>query len=82
MKILCECQWQKDETGEDGEPVYERGEFLLLHWGLQNTITQTEDDRMIAVSYTVGICEDCKTGQIRCFLPESIRILGRLLGKE
>jgi hypothetical protein len=78
MKILCECQWEKDDVGDNGEPMYERGEFLLLHWGLQNSISETKDG-MISVSYSVGICEDCKTGQIRCFLPESIRILGTII---
>jgi hypothetical protein len=81
MRILCECQWETSKTDDDDEPVYERGEFLLLHWGLQNTITQTDDGRMVAVSYTVGICQDCKTGDIRCFLPEQIKILGKIINE-
>jgi hypothetical protein len=80
MKILCECQWKTDTTDKDDEPIYETGEFYLLHWGLDRDIIQSKED-MTAVSYTVGICEDCKTGQIRCFFPEQIRILGKIVSE-
>ena len=80
MRTLCECTWEIESDGD--EPAYKTGEFILLHWGLQYTMQEIQEGKIIPVNYTVGVCQDTQTGQIRCFLPENIRILGRLLGKE
>ena len=76
MRTLCEVTWEKDEELEEGVSVTERGKYWLHHWGLQYEIVQLQEGQVGAVSYTVGICEDYDTGEIRCFLPEQIKILG------
>ena len=74
MRILVEAKWRK--SNDEDEIVEEKGQFWLWHWGLDYTIVETENDR-IPVAYTIAICEDCETGNILCFKPEQIRILGR-----
>lgn len=45
--------------------------FYLLHWGLQmNYIMETP------TAETVAICQEVRTGRIRTFLPESIKVIG------
>jgi hypothetical protein len=46
--------------------------YYLLHWGLQ--LTQTENYQ--PVTYTVGICQNIKTGRIFTFLPDQLRVVG------
>ena len=77
MKTLVEATWIKDGTEDEEEPEMETGMYWLWHWALQHDIINMEDNKVVAVNYTVGICSDYDTGQIRCFLPEQLRILGR-----
>jgi len=69
MRTLTEVRVIKEGTENDEEPSYETRKFYLLHWG------------MSVKHYTVAICEDCDTGQIRCFLPESLKIIGQEIKK-
>jgi hypothetical protein len=77
MRVLVEATWEKDETGDEGETLYEKDLFFLLHWGTDYTIIETDDKTRSGVSYTIAICEHRESGAIRCFRPEQIRILGR-----
>lgn len=78
MRVRVEATWTvKDDEEDDRE---EKGHFWLWHWGLDYTIIETENDR-IPVSFTIAICEDCNTGQIVCFKPEQIKILGKEIKK-
>jgi hypothetical protein len=76
MRILAEVTWARDGELEEGEPVYEKGEYWILHYGLDYRIIEVEEGRIAAVNYTVIICQNCKTGQIEKFLPEQCKILG------
>jgi hypothetical protein len=66
---------------KDGHPIYDDGVqmmngsgelFFLLHWGLQ--LTTDKDNK--PVSYTVGICQELKTGIICTLLPEQLKVIG------
>jgi hypothetical protein len=81
MRIMVEATWESDNTGPQGEIINETDLFFLLHWGLDYTIVETDDNHRTGVSYTIGICENVKSGEIRCFRPEQIKIIGRE-GKE
>jgi hypothetical protein len=76
MRILCEIEWEKDDQPLDGNTIMEKGKYWLHHWGLKHEIIQAEEGKLVAVSWTVGICENYETGQIELFAPEQIRILG------
>jgi predicted metal-binding protein len=76
MRILCRVTWEKDEQTKEGESIMDSGDYFLLHWGLQYEIIQLEEGHVAAVNYTIAICQDCETGEVRCVLPEQIRILG------
>lgn len=76
MRTLCEASWETDEELKEGEPVIKKGKFFLLHFGLKCDLIETENKRMVAMNYTVAICQDCKTGQIREFLPTQLKIIG------
>ena len=77
MKTLVEVTIEKDTTDDDDNPQYERSQWWLLHWGLQYQLIEGEDHRMIPVNYTVAICENYNNGEVRCFMPEQLRILGK-----
>jgi len=72
LKQYCEVTREKEGELKEGEPETEKDYFFLLHWGLEYTIINE-----VAVNFTVGICENVKTGQIQTFLPEQIRIIGQ-----
>jgi hypothetical protein len=76
MRILCEVTWEKEGELEEGEPVYEKGQYWILHFGLDYKLIEVEEGKITAVNYTVIICQHCKTGQIEKFLPEQVKILG------
>ena len=78
MRILCEATWENEEKDE---PAMEKGTYWLLHWGLQFEIIQVEEGRLLPVNYTVAVCQDYDTGEVRCFLPEQIKILGTEIKK-
>lgn len=69
MRTLAEVRLIKEGTENDDEPAYETKKFILLYWG-----TSVEH-------FTVAVCEDCETGQIKCFLPESLKIIGQEIKK-
>lgn len=78
MRVFCEVTWEDEEKDE---PNTEKGLYILLHWGLQYEIIQVEEGRLLPVNYTVGICQDYETGEVRCFLPGQIKILGQEIKK-
>lgn len=80
LKTLCEISWEKDGELEEGESTIEKDLYFLLHWGLKHEIVQVEE-RMLAINWTVAICQNVKTGVIECFAPEQLRILGNEIKK-
>ena len=58
------------------EVMREKRQFYLLHWGLVAQIHQAEGGEVYPANYTVGICQDKKTGWIKTFLPEELRVIG------
>jgi hypothetical protein len=81
MKTLCEVRVVKEGTEDKENPVYENRRFMLWHFGLKYQMIDMGDKKMIPINYTVAICEDCKTGQIRCFMPEELTIIGEKIQK-
>lgn len=81
MRVLVECTWEKEEQPIDGEVVVERGEYWLWYFGTDYKIIELGDGRIAAVNYTTAICQSCKTGQIECFRPEQLRIIGKNLAE-
>ena len=82
MKVLCEVLLEKEEQDiNDSEPVMEKKKYWLLHFGLKADIIDMGDGRMVGLNYTVCICQDCDTGDLRCYLPESLRIIGEEIKK-
>jgi hypothetical protein len=71
LKTYCECSWPKEGEVEEGESTTDKDYFYLLHWGLKMEIVNN-----IGLNYTVAICQNCKTGEVICFLPEQLKILG------
>jgi hydrogenase maturation factor len=76
MRTLCEVSWEKNTELKDGESAIETDVYVLLHWGLKMEIIND-----VGVSYTVAICSHLKTGEVLCFLPEQLKILGTDLKK-
>lgn len=77
MKILCEVTWVKDEQTEEGTPIYEKGMYWIMQWGMEYKTFEVEEGRMVAVNYSVAICSNYETGQVECFLPSQLRIIGK-----
>jgi hypothetical protein len=77
MRTLCEARWIKEGIEDDETPLYETRQYWLLHFGLKYDLITTEEGKMVAVNYTVCVCEDYETGELRLLNPEQIRILGR-----
>jgi hypothetical protein len=75
MRSLVEVSIEKEELDDQGDVVYEKKKAWLLHFGVDNTLVETEHG-VVPVSYTVAICQDIETGQIQCFRPEVLRVLG------
>jgi hypothetical protein len=76
MRTIVEVSWEKSEELKDGESVFEKDTYVLLHWGLKMAVIGE-----VGVSYSVGICSHLQTGEVICVLPEQIRILGQDLKK-
>ena len=76
MKTLCEVRWVLEGTEDDEEPKYERGTYILLHWGLKYEIVTDKEGNTTAVNYTIAICQHCETGAVETFMPEQLKILG------
>jgi hypothetical protein len=81
MKTLVEAIWEKDGELVDGEPPTAKGKFWLHHWGLQHQVIDIGDGKLAVGTWTVGICEDYKTGDIRCFMPEQLKVIGHEIQK-
>ena len=76
IKTVIEATWDND----DG--VAETGQYYLLHWGLRYDMVPDMYGNMLPVHYTVGICQQIKTGAIEMFLPTQIRVLGVNIDKD
>lgn len=50
--------------------------FYLLHWGLEYILLEDANGKPYGINYSVGICQEMKTGVIRTFLPADIRVIG------
>jgi len=77
MRVLVEVTQEREELSNEGETLYEKDLYYLLHWGLDYTIIETNDDMRVGVSYTVAICQNMETNIVRCFRPEQLQVLGR-----
>ena len=80
MKILAEAKYEGEKLDEDNMPVIKTDQVYLLHWGTTYQVVETKDG-VVPANYTVAICQDVKSGQIRTFLPEQLRILGEDISK-
>lgn len=79
MRILVEATWEEDTEEETEENRFKKGQFWLHYWGLEYSIVDTGDGKLAVANWTVGICENYSTGEIRCFLPEQLRVIGKKL---
>ena len=82
MKILCEVTIEREETGEEGEPLYVREKAWLIQWAMEYKLMYVDDNRLAAVNYTVALCENYKTGQVETYLPTQLKILGKQINKQ
>jgi hypothetical protein len=71
MKTLCEVSWDKGRELKEGESSSETGLYYLLHWGIKIELING-----VGVNYTVAICQEVDTGDVFCFLPEQLKIIG------
>jgi hypothetical protein len=71
LKTYCEVTIDTGEVDDEGNEIYQKDYYFLLHWGIRYDIVSDQ-----AVSYTVGIMQNVKTGQIELHEPTSIRIIG------
>jgi hypothetical protein len=71
LKTYCEVTLATDDTDDEGNTIYKKDFYWLLHFGLKYDIVNSQ-----AVSYTVGLLQHCKTGQIEFHDPQMIRIIG------
>lgn len=76
MRALAEARWIKEGTEGEETPTYEKGRFWILHYGLKYDLIHIGEGKMVAVNYTVVICQDCKTGQLREFMAPQLKIIG------
>ena len=77
MKLLVEVIWQAEVQPIDGDTMYEKGRYYLLHFGIDYRIIELGDGRIAAVNYTTAVCQHCETGQIEVFLPKDLRVIGK-----
>ena len=82
MRIIVEVTTERDDTGDEGETLYEKDLYILLHWGLEYTIIEVSENMRTGVSYTVAICQNIKSGVIRCFRPEMLTVLGKEIKEQ
>ena len=75
MKILVEATWESDSQPLDGDTVYEKDKYWLMHFGTEFKLIETGAGQVAAVNYTVAICSHCETGAIETFPPKNIRII-------
>jgi hypothetical protein len=77
MRILVEVTEEAEVQPMDGDTAYEKSKWWLLHFGIDYQIIEAEEGKLMAVNYTVAICENYNTGQVQCFKPDQLRILGK-----
>jgi hypothetical protein len=76
MKTLVEVSYEKEGILKEDESPIEKDQFWLLHWGVKFEVIND-----IAVNYTVAICQNVNTGEIICFYPEQLKIIGQKIEK-
>ena len=72
LKAYCEVTIDTGEIDDEGNAIYQKDFYWLLHFGLRWDIVNET-----VVNYTTAICQHCKTGQIEMFDPTQIKIIGR-----
>jgi len=78
MRTLVEVTY--DEENKDGEVITKKSHYYLLHWGLKYDLFD-DAGRILTPTYTVAICQDRETDQVRCFRPEQLKIIGDSIKK-
>lgn len=62
-------------------PATEEVFYYLLHWGLTYEILidypKPGEVNKYPVTYTIGICQHLKTGEIKTFIPAELTVVGR-----
>ncbi len=81
MKTLVRVKWESETQPMDGDVAYEEGTFILLHFGLDYKLIETENGT-VPVNFTVAVCQECKTGEVICFLPGQLRIIGKTMEEK
>ena len=82
MRTLVEVKWPLENQPEDAtDTVYEKANYWLLHWGMKMEVINVDGEKLAVGNYTVAICEHYTTGQIECFNPEQLKVLGREINK-
>lgn len=66
-----------DMPKEGDESIMSPREYYLLHWGLETEIMRDAQGNPVPLTYTVGICQDIKTGHIETFGPKVIKVIGK-----
>jgi len=70
LRTIVEANWE-----EDGESRQDR--YFLLHWGLKFDMVPDSYENLVPVHYTVGICQNIKSGAIEMFLPDQLKVVGQ-----
>jgi hypothetical protein len=78
MRELAEVTWVNEEGSE---PVTVKEKVWLLHFGLKSEVINDGDGHLIGISNTVAICQNCKTGELNCWAPENLKIIGTEIKK-
>lgn len=63
MRTLVEVSYNDEDDKKE--------QYFLLHWGLKMQVIND-----LAVTFTVAICQNVKTGDILCFYPEQLKVIG------
>lgn len=82
MRILVEVTTEKEDQDIDGDMGYDKEQYYLLHWGMKSEVFIIDEDHTGGVSYTVAVCQHVKSGAIRTFLPDQLRVLGVEIKEE
>lgn len=57
--------------------VFNEVMYYLLHWGLTYEILIGKDGQQYPVTYTIGICQHLKNGEIKTFIPAELTVVGK-----
>lgn len=78
MKYKTVVKTMEPVLDEEGNQVdSEEIMYYLLHWGLTYEILIGIDGHQYPVTYTVGICQNIKTGDIKSFVPQDLTVVGK-----